>query len=108
MEINSGFRFESTHSGGVLKCGASFGIEANAAATTTAAAPSTTASVSRVPGKASVLAPEQLAVEQVAGRAERIDLECLFNIPLVPLFNALGSWRPQGVLVPEVRRHRRA
>src|SRR5215470_4660692 len=37
-----------------------------------------------------VLAPEHLAVEHVAGRAERIDLECFFNILLVPLFNALA------------------
>ena len=37
-----------------------------------------------------VLAPEHLPVEHVAGRAERIDLECLFNILLVPLFNALA------------------
>jgi hypothetical protein len=33
----------------------------------------------------------QCVVQQLdAGRAERIDLECLFNILLVPLFNALA------------------
>src|SRR6476661_10894383 len=37
-----------------------------------------------------VLAPEHLAVEHVAGRAECIDLECFFNILLVSLFNALA------------------
>src|ERR1700722_19078287 len=36
-----------------------------------------------------VLAPEHLAVEHVARGAERIDLQCLLNILLVPLLNVL-------------------
>src|SRR6202046_2386051 len=36
-----------------------------------------------------VLTPEHLAVEHVARRAERIDLQCLLNVLLVPLLNVL-------------------